>query len=69
MVRAKLIFPPLNWTLRSEGYINSDLPGEDENLATPLLALTINAITEDDEMVRSVHSTVYPGSLDFELNN
>ena len=69
MVRANLIFPPLNWTFRSRGYFNSDLPGEDENLATPLLALTINAITKDDEMVKSVYSTVYPCSPDFELNN
>ena len=69
MVKYNLIFPPLNWTFRSGDYINSDLPGEDENLATPLLALTINAITEDVKMVRSVHSTVYPCSPDFELNN
>ena len=69
MVRSNLIFPPLNWTFQSGGYNNSDLHREDENLTTPLLALTINAITEDDKMVRSVHSTVYPCSPDFELNN
>ena len=28
MVRSNLIFPPLNWTFISGGYINSDLPGK-----------------------------------------
>ena len=69
MVRSNLVFPPLNWTFRSRGYINSDLSREDKDIATPLLALTINVITRDEEMVRSVHLTIYPCSPNFELNN
>ena len=54
MVGSNLIFPPLNWTFRSGGYINSSLFGEDNDIVAPLLALTINVITEDEEMIRSV---------------
>ena len=69
MVIPDLIFLPLNWTFRSGGYINSNQSGEDENLPTPFLALTINVITEDEEMAKIARLTVYPCSLDFELNN
>ena len=69
MVRSKLVFLPLDWTFRSGGYINSNQSGEDENLPTPFLALTINVITEDEEMVKIARPTVYPCSSDFELNN
>ena len=69
MVRSNLVFPPLNWTFRLGDYINSDLSGEDKDIATPLLALTINVITGDEEMVRSARPIVYPSSPDFELNN
>ena len=69
MVRSNSIFPPLNWTFRSRGYINSNLSEEDKDIATPLLALTINVIIEDEEMIESTGLTVYPCSLDFELNN
>ena len=69
IVRSNLVFPSLDWTFKSGGYINSNQSGEDENLATPLLALTINAITKDKEMVRIAHPTVYPCSPGFELNN
>ena len=51
------------------GYINSNESEEDESLATPLLALTINEITKDEKMVRIAHPTLYPCSPDFELNN
>ena len=67
MVRSNLIFSLLNWTFRSRGYINSNHPREDENVATPLLMLTINVITEDEEMVKIAH--LAPCSSDFELNN
>ena len=69
MVRSNLAFPPLNWTFRLGGYINSNLSGEDKDITTPLLALTNNVTTEDEEMVKSSHPTVYPCSPDFELNN
>ena len=69
MVRSNLVFPPLSWTFRSGGYINSDLPIEDGNIVTPLLTLTINVITEEEETVENARSTVYPCPLDFELNN
>ena len=69
MVRSNSIFPSLNWTFRSGGSINSDLSREDKDIATPLLALTINVIIEDEEMIESTRLTVYPCSLDFELNN
>ena len=69
IVRSNLVFPPLDWTFKSGGYINSNQSGEEKNLATPFLALTINVITEDEEMVRIACPTVYPRSSDFELNN
>ena len=69
MVRSNLVFPLLNWTFRSGGYINSSLFGEDENIATPFLALTINVITEYGKMIESTRPTVYPCSPNFELNN
>ena len=68
MVKPNLVFPPLNWIFRSGGYINSNLSEEDEDIATPLLTLTINVITEEEEMVESVHPTVYPCPPSFELN-
>ena len=69
MVRSNLSFPPLNWTFKSGGYVNSELSRKDENLATPLFALTINVITKDKEIVRFAHPTMHPCSSDFELNN
>ena len=69
MVRSKLVFPPLDWTFKSGGYINSNQSGEDENVATPLLTLTINVITKDEEMAKIIRPTVYPCSSNFELNN
>ena len=69
IVSSNLVFPPLDWTFRSGGYINSNQFGEDGNLATPLHALTINVITKDEEIVRIARPTVYPCSSDFELNN
>ena len=69
MVGSNLIFPPLNWTFRSGGYINSSLFGEDEDIVTPLLALTINVIVEEEETVENACPTMYPCPPDFELNN
>ena len=69
MVRSNLVFPPLNWTFRSRGYINSSLFREDNDIVAPFLVLTINVITKDEEMIRSVCPTVYPCSPNFELNN
>ena len=67
IVRSNLVFLPLDWTFKIGSYINSNQSEEDENILTPLLALTINVITKDEEMVRS--PTVYPCSLNFGLNN
>ena len=69
MVRSNLVFPPLNWTFRSGGYINSDMSGEDKDIATPFRTLTINVITKEEEMDKTACPTVYPCSPDFELNN
>ena len=69
MVRSNSIFLPLNWTFRSGGYINFDLFEEDKDIATPLLALTINVITVDEETIRRVCPNAYPCSSNFELNN
>ena len=69
MIRSNSCFPPLNWTFRSRGYINSDLSGEDKDIVTPLFALTINVITKDKAEVESAYPTVYPCSPDFELDN
>ena len=69
MVRSNLVFPPLSWTFRSGGYINFDLPVEDGDTVTPLLAITINAITEEEETIEDARSTVHPCLPNFELNN
>ena len=69
MVGSNLPFPPLNWTVRSGGYINPSLFGEDRDIVTPLLTLTINVITEEEETFENARSTVYPCPPDFELNN
>ena len=69
MVKSNLVFPPLDWTFRLWGYINSSLSREDEDIVTPLLTLTINVITEKEEMVKSVCLTVYPCPPSFDLNN
>ena len=69
MVRSNLIFSPLNFTFKSEGYINSSSSGEDEDIVTPLLALTINVITEEKETNENACPTIYPCPPDFKLNN
>ena len=69
MVRFNLVFPPLSWTFRSRRYINSDLPLKDENIVTPLLALTINAIIEEEETIENARPTVHPYTPDCKLNN
>ena len=69
MVRSYSSIPPLSWTFRSGGYINSNQSREDENLATPPLTLTINIVTNEKGMDKTVCSIVHPCSSDFELNN
>ena len=69
MVKSNLVFLPLDWTFKSEGYINSSLSGEDKDIVTPLPTPTINVITEEEEMVESVCPIVYPCLLSFDLNN
>ena len=69
MVISNMVFPPLSWTFRSEGYINSNLPVEDEDIVTPLIALTINVITEEEETIENACPTVHPCPPSFELNN
>ena len=68
MVRPNLVFSLLNWTFKSGGYINSNLSREDEDIAISLLIITINVITEKEEMVESVRPTVYLCPPNFELN-
>ena len=69
MVRSNLIFPPLSWTFISGGYINPDLLVEDGNTVTPLLVLTINAITKEEETIENAHPIVHSYPSNFELNN
>ena len=69
MTRSYLAFPPLSWTFRSRGYINTSLSEEDENVIVPFHALTINVIIEDKDEVESAYPTVYLCSPDFELDN
>ena len=69
MVRSNLVFPSLNWTFKSGGYINSNQSREDKSLFTPFQTLTINVITEKKEMNQTTCPIVYPYSSDFELNN
>ena len=69
IVRSNLVFPPLDWTFRLWGYINSSLSREDEDIVTPLLTLTINVITEKEETVDNACPIVYPCPSNFDLNN
>ena len=69
MASSKLIIPPIHQTFRFEGYINSSLFVNDEDVVTPLIALTINVIIEDEEMVKTARPTMYPCPSGFELSN
>ena len=69
MIRPYSTVPPLNWIFRSGGYINFNQSRKDENLAIPPHTLTINVITKEKGMGKTVCPIVYPCSLDFELNN
>ena len=69
MTRSYLAFPPLSWTFRLGGYINTSLSKKDEDKVAPFHALTINIITEDKKEVESNYPTVYQCSLDFEIDN
>ena len=64
-----MTFPPLLQTFRSDSYINPNLSMEQKEMAASFLALTINAIEEDEEVNGEVCLTVHPYPPDFELNN
>ena len=69
MTKSCLAFPPLSWTFKSRGYVNTSLFGENEDVVAPFHAFTINVITEDKEEVESTYPIVYPCSSNFELDN
>ena len=69
MTSSYLAFPLLSWTFRLEGYINTSLSREDEDVVAPFHTLTINFIIEDKEEVESAYPTMYSCSPDFELDN
>ena len=69
MTRPYLAFPPLSWTFRSGGYINTTPSGKEEDMGMPFHALTISVITEDKEEVESAYPTVYSYPSDSELDN
>ena len=69
MTRPYLAFPPLSWTFRSGGYINTTPFGKEEGVVVPFRALTINVITKNEEENESAYPTVYPYPSDFELDN
>ena len=60
MVRFNLVFPPLDWTFRSRGYINSNQSREVQSLVTPFQTLIINVITEDEEMDKTTCQLCIP---------
>ena len=68
MTRPYLAFPPLSWTFRSRGYINTTPSGK-ENGVMPFHVLTISVITRDKKEVKGAYPIVYPYPLDFELDN
>ena len=69
MASSKLIIPPIHQTFRSEGYINSSLSVEDEDIDAHFLTFTINATTDNEKTTESAYLAVYPCLSDFELNN
>ena len=69
MTRPYLAFPPLSLTFRSGEYINTTSFGEEEGVAMPFRALTINVITKNEEEVRNACPVVYPCPPDFKLDN
>ena len=68
MTRPYLAFPPLSWTFRSRGYINTIPSGKENGMVMPFRALTISVITGNEE-VESAYPAVYPYPLDSELDN
>ena len=68
MTRPYLAFPPLSWTFRSRGYINSAPSGIEEDMGIPFRTLTISVITGNEE-VESAYLVVYPYPSDSELDN
>ena len=61
--------PPLSWTFRLGGYINTSLSREDEGVVMPFCALIIHVITKEQEEAKSACRAVYPCSPDFKLDN
>ena len=48
MTRPYVAFPPLSWTFKSGGYINTTPSGKEKDVVVPFRALTINVVTEDE---------------------
>ena len=69
MTRPYLAFPPLSWTFRSRGYINTTPSGKKNGVVMPFHALTISVITGDKKEVKDAYSVVYPYPSDSELDN
>ena len=69
MTRPYLAFPPLNWTFRSGGYINTTPSGKEEGMGMPFCALTISVITGNEEEVESAYLTMHPYPSDSKLDN
>ena len=69
MTRPYLAFSPLSLTFRSREYINTTLSGKDKGVVVLFRALTINAITKDEEEVRDACPIVYPCPPNFKLDN
>ena len=69
MTRPYLAFPPLSWTFRSGGYINTTPSGKEESMGMPFRALTISVITGNEEEDESAYPAIYPYPSDSELDN
>ena len=69
MTRPYLAFPPLSWTFRSGGYINTIPSGKEEGVVVPFRVLTISVITGDKKEVEGAYPAVYPYPSDSELDN
>ena len=63
MIRPYLAFPPLSWTFKSRGYINTTLSRKEQGVVVPFPALTISVITKDKD--ESAYPAVYSYPSDF----
>ena len=68
MTKPYVAFPPLSWTFKSGGYINTTPSGKEEGIGMPFRVLTISVIIGNEE-VESAYPAVYPYPLDSELDN